>query len=228
MPILQQEGVMTIVAHIDDDLLFMNPDIAAGIAAGDVSTSVFVTAGDAGGEDWYWQGREEGAKAAYSLMAGAEDWVDEVVTIEQADKAFDVTSSYLESAPEVRLYFLRLPDGAGAIADPADYESLARLEDGTRTTVDTVDGAATYTRSDLADVLTGLMEAMPRRSFACRWPRATLQPANIPITCTARNSRLKPWPGSAAPSTRYRISSITSLTNLRRTCRMRMRRFRLK
>lgn len=147
MPFLHQNGAMTIVAHIDDDLLFMNPDIAAGIAAGEGSSSVFVTAGDAGGEDWYWQGREEGAKAAYSLMAGADDWIDEVVTIEQVGKAFDVASSYLESAPEVRLYFLRIPDGAGAIADPADYDSLARLEDGTRATVDTVDtvdGAAAY------------------------------------------------------------------------------------
>jgi LmbE family N-acetylglucosaminyl deacetylase len=165
MPVLHQNGAMTIVAHIDDDLLFMNPDIASSIAAGEGSTSVFVTAGDAGGEDWYWQGREEGAKAAYSLMAGAEDWVDEVLAIQQAGETYDVASSYLESAPEVRLYFLRIPDGAGAIADPADYESLARLEDGTRATVDTVDGAATYTRSDLVDVLTGVMEAHDPHEF---------------------------------------------------------------
>ncbi|SLN77751.1 hypothetical protein ROG8370_03981 [Roseovarius gaetbuli] len=37
MPILQRDGAMTIVAHNDDDFLFMNPEIAAGIAAGDGS-----------------------------------------------------------------------------------------------------------------------------------------------------------------------------------------------
>lgn len=51
MPTLLQNGVMTIVAHTDDDLLFMNPDIATSIAEGNVATTVFVTAGDAGVED---------------------------------------------------------------------------------------------------------------------------------------------------------------------------------
>lgn len=49
MPVLLQNGFMTIVVHPDDDLLFMNPDIAHSIAEGDVTTSVFLTSGDAGG-----------------------------------------------------------------------------------------------------------------------------------------------------------------------------------
>lgn len=165
MPILEQGGAMSIVAHADDDLLFMNPDIANSIADGETNVTVFITAGDAGYEDWYWQGREVGAKAAYALMADADDWVDETVSLTNDTTTYDVQSSYLASAPEVRLYFLRLPDGAGAIADPADYESLARLEDGTRDDVETVDGAATYTRSDLVGVLTGLMDAHDPSEF---------------------------------------------------------------
>lgn len=165
MPVLLQNGSMAIVAHTDDDLLFMNPDIANSISNGEVATTVFVTAGDAGREDWYWQGRETGIKAAYAVMAGTDDWVDETVSIVQNDTQFDVVSSYLSSAPEVRLYFLRIPDGAGEIADPNEYETLARLEEGTLTSADSVDGQASYTRDDLVNVLTGLMEAHQPSAF---------------------------------------------------------------
>jgi LmbE family N-acetylglucosaminyl deacetylase len=158
MPVLSLEGAMTIVAHADDDLLFMNPDIAQSITAGEANTTVFVTGGDAGYDDAYWMGREEGIKAAYSLMAGSEDWIDEIIPIDYGGSSFELSSSTLVSAPEVRLYFLRIPDGAGAIEDPADYFSLARLEDGTLGSVTTIDDTATYSRSDLVNVLTGLME----------------------------------------------------------------------
>ena len=165
MPTLLQNGVMTIVAHTDDDLLFMNPDIATSIAEGNVATTVFVTAGDAGVEDWYWQSREEGIKAAYALMAGEDDWVDEVVPIDQNGPEYEIASSFLESAPEVRLYFMRIPDGGGFIEDPEDFEPLARLEDGRRLEVDTIDGEATYAREDVVNVLAGLMEAHEPTAF---------------------------------------------------------------
>jgi LmbE family N-acetylglucosaminyl deacetylase len=165
MPVLDQNGAMTIVAHADDDLLFMNPDIFNGIAAGEGSTTIFVTAGDAGYDDWYWQAREQGAKAAYALMAGVDDWQDEVVSVTYSGTTYEVVSSFLASAPDVRLYFLRIPDGAGAIADPADYETLARLEAGTLAAATTVDDAASYTRADLVAVLTALMEAHDPSQF---------------------------------------------------------------
>jgi LmbE family N-acetylglucosaminyl deacetylase len=165
MPVLDQNGAMTIVAHADDDLLFMNPDISNSIAAGEGSTTIFVTAGDAGYDDWYWQAREQGAKAAYAMMAGVDDWQDEIVSVTYEGTTFEVVSSYLVSAPEVRLYFLRIPDGAGAIADPADYETLARLEAGTLAAATTIDDAASYTRADLVAVLTALMEAHDPSQF---------------------------------------------------------------
>lgn len=157
MPVLEQGGFMNIVAHADDDLLFMNPDIAHGISDGLTNTTIYVTAGDAGYDAWYWEERETGAKAAYSVMAGANDWIDETLTVSYGTTSIDVHSSYLSSAPQVRLYFLRLPDGAGAIPDPADYASLARLEDGTRELVSTVDGETSYSRDGLLDVLSGII-----------------------------------------------------------------------
>lgn len=165
MPVLEQNGAMAIVAHADDDLLFMNPDIYNCIAAGEGSTTIYVTAGDAGYDDWYWQAREQGAKAAYAMMAGEDDWQDEIVTISYGGAIYEVASSYLASAPEIRLYFLRIPDGAGAIADPADYGTLARLEARTLAAATTIDDAATYARADLVAVLTGLMEAHDPSEF---------------------------------------------------------------
>ena len=85
--------------------------------------------------------------------------------IEQNGAAYNIASSFLESAPEVRLYFMRIPDGGGFIEDPLDFETLARLEDGTRLSVDTIDEATTYTRADVVNVLAGLMEAHDPTAF---------------------------------------------------------------
>jgi hypothetical protein len=62
---------MAIVAHQDDDLLFMNPDIMHAIQANHAMLTVFLTAGDAGLPASYWAGaREPGSRAAYATMAG--------------------------------------------------------------------------------------------------------------------------------------------------------------
>src|SRR4051794_9535498 len=51
---------LNIVAHEDDDLLFMNPDIQNDLAAGSCMTTVFLTAGDGGYGTAYWHERELG------------------------------------------------------------------------------------------------------------------------------------------------------------------------
>ena len=69
---------MNIVAHEDDDLLFLSPDLLRDIGAGRCVRTVFVTAGDAaervGGtadqRSVYWHAREAGSRAAYALMSG--------------------------------------------------------------------------------------------------------------------------------------------------------------
>lgn len=153
-------GNIVVVAHPDDDLLFMNPTIAEEIAAGETVTAVYLTAGDAGQDAPYWEGREEGAKAAYALMAGTDrsDWVDETVTLSIDGAAAEVASSYLASAPEVRLYFLRTPDGIDGGGTPTyGLGSLEQLWDGSITDVTTVDGAVTYSATDLTQVIGAIM-----------------------------------------------------------------------
>ncbi|WP_417210020.1 PIG-L family deacetylase [Antarctobacter sp.] len=153
-------GDMAIVAHPDDDLLFMNPHVAETIADGGPMTTVYLTSGDAGDDAGYWEAREMGAKAAYAQMAGADpaDWVDETVTLDVDGVAWEVQSSYLADDPQVRLYFLRTPDGIdGGGTDTYGFGSLERLLEGEADRITTVDGLTTYTTEDLTKVLGAIM-----------------------------------------------------------------------
>jgi LmbE family N-acetylglucosaminyl deacetylase len=154
------DGSLIVIAHPDDDLLFMNPTLAEEIAAGEPVTTVYLTAGDAGFDAEYWEGREAGAKAAYALMADSDpgSWVDETVTLDVGGDAVEVQSSYLADAPQVRLYFLRTPDGIdGGGTSAYGFGSLEQLWDGTVSEVTTVDGAATYSSEDLTQVIGAIM-----------------------------------------------------------------------
>nr|OQO23502.1 hypothetical protein B0A51_12418 [Rachicladosporium sp. CCFEE 5018] len=53
-----------IVAHQDDDLLFLNPSLLRAVRAGRDIITVYLTAGDAGRPEPYWRGREAGVRAA--------------------------------------------------------------------------------------------------------------------------------------------------------------------
>lgn len=160
IPPIIGSGDMVIVAHQDDDLLFMNPTLDGLIDGAEPVTTVYLTAGDAGQGEDYWAGREAGEKAAYGYMAGADDWEDEIVSLTVGDQAFDVASSYLASQPEVRLYFLRLPDGFGdgGGSETYGFQSLEQLAEGAISTVTAVDGSATYTADDLTGLLSALLD----------------------------------------------------------------------
>lgn len=155
-------GDMIVVAHQDDDLLFMNPTIAHAIDGDEPVTVVYLTAGDFGQEESYWGAREDGVKEAYAWMAGDDDptWIDETVTLSLGGQGFDLASSYLESQPDIRMYFLRLPDGFhGEGSDTYNGESLYKLAHGEIQTATTVDGANTYSAEDLTSVLTALLDS---------------------------------------------------------------------
>jgi LmbE family N-acetylglucosaminyl deacetylase len=153
-------GDMFIVAHQDDDLLFMNPTLDVAIDGNGPVTTIYLTAGDAGRDEAYWAGREAGEKAAYSYMADSDVWVDEIVEVAANGTTFDVHSSYLDSQPDVRLYFLRIPDGFGDGSGSGSYgfQSLEQLADGDIDFVTTVDGNMTYTAEDVTAVLSSLMQ----------------------------------------------------------------------
>src|SRR5689334_18853342 len=64
---------MNVVAHEDDDLLFIYPPTSQDATRGRCLTTVYLTAGDDGRGASYWHRREAGAMAAYAQMAGVTD-----------------------------------------------------------------------------------------------------------------------------------------------------------
>jgi LmbE family N-acetylglucosaminyl deacetylase len=151
--------IMNIVAHQDDDLLFMNPDLMHDIDAGHCVRTVYVTSGDAGTDKYYWLGREKGSEAAYSSMAGlAPDtiWIERIVKLPGGQ--FIVIANP-QGHMKLSLIFMHLPDGNvdGQGFDSTNHESLSRLENGQVSAVHTADHQSIYSSSQLSDALTILM-----------------------------------------------------------------------
>jgi len=149
--------VMNIVAHQDDDLLFINPDLVHDIKAGKCIRTIYVTAGDAGSGSFYWLGREKGSEAAYSAIIGTKTiWVER--TVKLSDHAF-ATVANPRGNPAVTLIFMHLPDGNlhGEGFNAYGRQSLASLEAGTLGTINAVDGQSEYTSDQLVTALTSLM-----------------------------------------------------------------------
>ncbi len=147
--------VLNVVAHEDDDLLFMNPDVQRDIDAYRCSLTVFMTAGDAGAGESYWRERENGPRAAYALMADSEDrWDAKTVTFGNYDIAYET----LHDRPDVALAFVRGPDGGGGGFEVNHGESLIELYEGKLSQIHSVDGRNTYTKAGLTDMLADIME----------------------------------------------------------------------
>lgn len=145
-----------IVAHQDDDLLFMNPDIMNSIQAGNTVRTTFVTAGDASDSQAYWLAREAGIRQAYAQMAGvANSWTvgPEII----GGRSLQVRRLI---GTNVSVIFLRLPDPTNG--DP----SLAELWSGATATLSSRDGLNTYTRGQLIDVLHQIMIASAAQRVA--------------------------------------------------------------
>ena len=82
--LVQCNGIkdLIFVPHEDDDLLFMNPDIASTIEAGGCVQVVYLTAAERGEGETYMLGRERGVRAAYAYMAHVVNiWSEDVAVI---------------------------------------------------------------------------------------------------------------------------------------------------
>lgn len=148
-------STLNIVAHEDDDLLFLSPDLITDIRAKRCVTTVFVTAGDANLGNSYWRSREDGVKAAYALMAGeSNSWKEVSAGINKTATVFT-----LRSNSSISLVFLRLPDGNwdGSGFSNNNNESIKKLWQGNISSIKTVDGAAAYSKQDLISALLSLM-----------------------------------------------------------------------
>jgi LmbE family N-acetylglucosaminyl deacetylase len=149
--------VMNVVAHEDDDLLFMNPDLLNDIKAGHCVRTIYMTAGDAGAGEFYWLSREQASEAAYAKMLGTDDvWVQRIVQL--GDKRF-ITVANPKGNSKISLIFMHLPDGnmRGEGFDATGHENLERLDSGSLGQLHSVDRQSTYDKSQLTDVLVSLM-----------------------------------------------------------------------
>ncbi|MBB4738514.1 hypothetical protein BJY16_001973 [Actinoplanes octamycinicus] len=152
-------GALNVVAHQDDDILFLNPDIQRDIDARRCTVTVFVTAGDADKGEAYWRERENGPRAAYAFMADADDdWNKRTEKFAGYQVEFDT----LEDRPEVGLIFLRAPDGAmdGSGFPTTKKESVQKLYQDTLSSIHSVDGVNTYTKAGLTDLLLDIMQTL--------------------------------------------------------------------
>lgn len=150
--------IMNVVAHQDDDLLFISPSLLHDVDAGHCIRTVYVTAGDGGGDQFYWQAREHGSEAAYSKMLNVpDDWVQR--TVKLAKDEF-VTVVNPRGNQKIALIFMHLPDGnvSGQGFKNSNFESLAGLEQGRIKHMHTIDRQSAYSADGVAGALTLLMQ----------------------------------------------------------------------
>ncbi len=145
------------VAHEDDSILFESPALFQDIASGRCVETIFVTAGDNGFGESFWSSRQEGAEAAYAEIAGVPDtW-----SVSDAGISGHPMPRYtLTGLPTVSLVFMHVPDGDTNGLGFAAYgmQSLQKLWQGTIPTINTVDGSSSYTREDLIDTISTLIQ----------------------------------------------------------------------
>jgi LmbE family N-acetylglucosaminyl deacetylase len=159
-PVCNGKTVLSVVAHQDDDLLFMNPDQLHSLQSGDCLRTIYVTAGDAGNDDAYWLGREKGAQKAYSYMSGRSEkdvWIQQ--TVKLSTRQYITIASPMGN-PNISLIFMRLPDGnpSGTGFERTRLESLAKLDSGEISNITSVDGQSAYQKDEVVGALTKLMD----------------------------------------------------------------------
>jgi hypothetical protein len=137
---------LVVVAHQDDDLYFMQPDLLEAIQGGRGITTVYVTAGD----DQHGPGaadvRYEALRYAYGAAAGSNDWRCGYISL-----ANHVAQHCRLSDRPVSLVFFAYPDGG---VDGEFPQSLLKLWDGDIAAATTVAHETTsYTQDGLIDTL---------------------------------------------------------------------------
>lgn len=146
-------------AHQDDDLLFMNPDIASDIQAGFTVWVVYLTAGDIPyrpGKDYggyaYADMRINGVRAAYARAAKrTNNWSFEQLTL----GGHPVASNRLVGT-NVRLVYTFIHAAAGPEDNCGD---LWRMWHDPAFVAQPIDGRPSYTKSSFTGMLRGVLDA---------------------------------------------------------------------
>ena len=150
-------SLVTVVAHMDDDLFFVDPSITKLAKQGACIATVFVIGGSSGAGFSVVPVRESGSKAAYARMLGvANQWNTDTLDV----NSIKLMRSSLVGVPNVSLVFMRVPGGNVRTGDVP----LANVFDNDRATVNSwpysqASGATNaYTRANLIATVTGLVK----------------------------------------------------------------------
>ena len=146
---------LNFVAHQDDDLLFMNPDIASDMQAGDRVWVVYLTAGEVPpGNYEYAKKRVEGEYAAYARAAHVPNrWTQETIYY----GGHELSSSTLNGT-RVRLVFTYIHAADSFHGEP--YGDLWRMRHDETFEAFPLDGRASYTHDELVDTLREMIYAV--------------------------------------------------------------------
>lgn len=154
---------VNVIAHQDDDILFMNPDIQDSITQKRCVVSVFLTAGEYNGtptmtREQYAASRMEGTRAAYATMANvANTWTRSATTI----NGRSIETARLNGAPHVQLVYLHIRDGGDSISSNNLIDLFKGIKPSITTMVPTnsPDGIAaqSFTKTTLTQTLTAIM-----------------------------------------------------------------------
>ena len=139
---------VNIVAHPDDDLLFMQPDLWTSLTRGDAVVTVYVTAGQSKKGLAYAEDRQQAVMYAYQVASGAAAWTCGSIII--AEHVAEHCQAQGTAAP-VSLLFLGLPDGG---PEGTFRGSLLSLWSGRVASVETIARRPQrYTQDDVIAVL---------------------------------------------------------------------------
>ena len=213
-----------VVAHPDDDVLFMNPDLVAAIRTGVWVTSIFLTAGESDLADAprYAASRQAGTRAAFATMARAADsWTRNELVLSPRQSAELYT---LRQRPAVHLIFLNLPEDNDPAATGGKH-ALSRLWQDRAATLRTlvpadaaVHGSSTYDAADLVSVLTALFDQFrptvirtqdpePDRRYQPQWGPHHDHPDHVMTARFVRAAQLRY--GHAVRLLHYRDYNVT-------------------
>ncbi|USX54760.1 PIG-L family deacetylase [Lentzea sp. HUAS12] len=166
---------VNIIAHSDDDLLFINPDIQPAILSGCPVRTIILTADEFNGTGNLTREQlsaelHKGQRNAYASLAGvASTWTRTAMVV--AGKTVEVNT--LDGKPNVQLVYLNLPDGG----DDLHLDALTNLWNSTSYSTSTIvptgspaSQVQNYTQSALVNVLVELLQQFQATVIRCQDP----------------------------------------------------------
>jgi LmbE family N-acetylglucosaminyl deacetylase len=151
--------VVNVVAHPDDDLAFLSPDLLVDLGSAEAVRTVFLTSGDGGRGRLYAAAREEGVRRAYAGVCGTPNLWD---FHEHSCSGLPVLVNSLRGDRRLSLVFLRLPDGSpeGLGTQRGRGQSLQKLLTGDIPFLEQLGTSGRVTLGQLVEVLAHLMESV--------------------------------------------------------------------